>query len=406
MKQLFLIFMFGLTSLMFAQTIDYNTKTLALFNDENWNSVIKIGEDAIQKNQSSYEIEYRLAIAYYNTNQYFNSVKHFENIKKIYNINNDIIQEYLYYSYLFSGKEQDALLISKNFPFHLKQKTEVRNFEFIDYLKTEVGIKLSSRNNIDIENMPYFNVGLSQKLGYHISLNHSYTSLSQSYIDFDYKQKEYYLNANLHIAKGLTLIPAYHYINITENTESITRRRRTDIITTRANDEKIHLLHFALKKQWNRFFIMPTISYSSANLILEDIEEETRNNIQYGLDLGYTINGLNDKLWLGFGLNVLNDDGSENKSIWNAKAHYQINPKAFLYLRYLNANTSNFSEDNAMYYFNSVSVLVDKISATFGYNLTPEFSWFLNYQYENTEDIENNFLFTYNTIITGLKYNF
>ncbi|MCK5677481.1 MAG: hypothetical protein KAH72_03300, partial [Flavobacteriaceae bacterium] len=157
MKQLFLIFMFGLTSLMFAQTIDYNTKTLALFNDEEWDSIIIVGEDAIQKNQSSYEIEYRLAVAYYNTNKYFDSAKHFENIKKIYNINNDAIQEYLYYSYLFSGKNQDALLISKKFPFHLKQKIENRSFEFIDYLNAEAGIKLSSRSDIDIENMSYFN---------------------------------------------------------------------------------------------------------------------------------------------------------------------------------------------------------------------------------------------------------
>ena len=96
MKQLFLIFMFGLTSLMFAQTTDYNTKTLALFNDENWDSIIKLGEDAIQKNQSSYEIEYRLAVAYYNKKKYFDSSKHFENLNKTYGANNEYIQEYLY----------------------------------------------------------------------------------------------------------------------------------------------------------------------------------------------------------------------------------------------------------------------------------------------------------------------
>ena len=156
----------------------------------------------------------------------------------------------------------------------------------------------------------------------------------------------------------------------------------------------------------------PVFYYAKHNLfkcklVVENIDEETRNNIQYGLDLGYTINGLKDKLWLSFGANVLNhDSNSENEFIWNAKAHYQINPKAFLYLKYLNANTSNFSEDNAMYYYNSVSVLTDKISATFSYHLTPEFSWFINYQYENDEDIENGFLFTYNTFITGMKYDF
>ncbi len=64
MKQLFLIFIFGFTSLMFAQIIDHNSETLALFNDENWNDLIKIGEKAFEDDQSSYEIEYRLAVAY------------------------------------------------------------------------------------------------------------------------------------------------------------------------------------------------------------------------------------------------------------------------------------------------------------------------------------------------------
>jgi hypothetical protein len=405
MRTMISLFMLGLSSLVFAQTTDYNTKTLALFNDENWDNLIEICKKAIGKNKSSYEIEYRLAVAYYNSNKYFESANQFENIQEIYNINNDYIQEYLYYSYQFSGRERDALLISKNFPFHLKQKIEIKNFQFIDHLNSEGGIKLSSRRDIDIENISYFNVGLGQKLGYHLILNHAYTSLSQNYIDFDYKQKEYYLNANIHVATGLTLIPAYHYVNINENTASMTRRRQSSMMSSRANNEKINLLHFALKKQWNRFSIMPNVTYSSAKLIVDNIEQETTNKMQYGLDIGYTINGLKDKLWLGFGANILNDN-SENEFIWNVKAHYQINPKIFFLMKYLNANTSNFSEDNAMYYYNSVSILVDKFSATFGYHFSPEFSWFMNYQFENAEDVENDFLFTYNTFITGLKYDF
>jgi len=401
MKTIILLFALGLTSFVFAQTKDYNKATLSLFNDSNWNDLITIGEKAIKDNKSSYEIEYRLAVAYYNTNQYFDSAKHFEKIKTLYNINNEYIQEYLYYSYLFSGRDQDALLISKEFPFHLTQKTEVKKFEFIDYLSVEGGVKLSSKSDI-IENIPYFNIGLGQKLGYHVNLNHSYTSLSQNYIDFDYKQKEYYLNANIHIAQGLTIIPAYHYISISENIESINRRGQSNMTNNLANNESINLLHFALKKQWNRFFIMPNLTYSSS---VENIEDETKENVQYGLDLGYNIKGLKDKLWLGFGANITNDN-NENKFIWNAKAYYQISSKAYIYLKYLNANTSNFSEDNAQYYYNSVSNLVDKISATFNYNFTPKFSWFINYQYENNEDLENDFLFTYNTFITGLKYDF
>ena len=75
--------------------------------------------------------------------------------------------------------------------------------------------------------MSYFNLGVGQKLGYHLKLTHAYTSLSQNYLDFDYKQKEYYLNANIHVSHGLTLIPAYHYISIKENIESTIRRNNS-----------------------------------------------------------------------------------------------------------------------------------------------------------------------------------
>jgi len=119
----------------------------------------------------------------------------------------------------------------------------------------------------------------------------------------------------------------------------------------------------------------------------------------------YIIPGIKDKLRLRLGAYILAKD-QDNEFIWDAQLFYQISPKTYLHFKYLNANTSNFSENNGMYYYNSVSDLIDKFSTTFGYNFTTKFSWFINYQYENDEDIENNLLFNYNTFITGLKYDF
>ncbi len=405
MKTIQFLFLFGMSSLLYGQSENYNTKTLRLFTEENWDRLIEVGEDAINKSQSSYEIEYRLAVALYNKKKYFDSTKHFENLNRAYHIVNDYIMEYLYYSYLFSGRKQDALLIAKNFPFHLKQKIEVKNLEFIDYINVEGGIKISSRQDIGVDNLSYFNTGIGQKLGYHLTLNHAFTVLSQNYLGFDYKQKEYYINAPIQIANGFKLIPAYHYINISENTSSNIGRPHSNFESNRTNSENIHIIHFALKKQWNRFFIMPNATYSSSKLFVENTGDITRNNTQIGLDIGYTINGLKDKLWIGFG-GFTNSRDNENDFIWNVKLNYQISPKAYLFVKYLNANTSNFSEDNAMYYYNSVSNLVDKFGATFGYYFNPNFSMFINYQFENAEDITNDFLFTYNSFITGLKYNF
>jgi hypothetical protein len=180
--------------------------------------------------------------------------------------------------------------------------------------------------------------------------------------------------------------------------------RRSELIYATSNFGKINLFHLALKKQWNRFSIMPNITYSNVNLV-NNTDVGSTNNTQYGIDFRYIINGLKDKLRIGLGTYFLTNKPNTD-FIWNVDLYYQISPKAYLFFKYLNANTSNFSENNAMYYYNSVSVLIDKFSTTFGYNFSPKFSWFINYQYESDEDIDFNLLFNYNTFITGFKYDF
>jgi len=401
MKKYIFIIMFSLSAIVFSQKTDYNSLTLDFFQKEDWSNLIPIAEEAFEKNATSYEIDYRLAIAYYNTKNYFDSAEQFEYISKKYQTKNEVILEYLYYSYLFAGRHQDALLISQDFPFHIQEKTGVKSFQFIDFLTAEGGIKMSNKKDIGIDNLTYLNGGFGQQLGYKIKLFHAFTSLSQNYIDFDYKQREYYGNIQIQVAKGLTLIPAFHYINTIENNQNTRIGNGPNIIISEQTDIKTQLFHFAIKKQWNRFSISPNFIYYS----LKNSDLGTFTKIQYGLTLGQTIKATRDKLWVGAGGEFISNN-AETNFVWNAKALYNISPKTYLYFKYLNANTSDFAIENAMYYYNSTSILVDNFSATFGYYFTPTFSWYLNYQFENSKDLDYNLSFTYNTIITGIKINF
>jgi predicted porin len=121
--------------------------------------------------------------------------------------------------------------------------------------------------------------------------------------------------------------------------------------------------------------------------------------------MGYSIKGTRDKLWLGAGGEIISSS-TKNNFIWNVKALYNISTKTYLYVKYLNANTSDFAIENAMYYYNSTSVLVDNFNMTYGYYFTPKFSWYLNYQFENAKDLDYDLSFSYNTIITGIKIDF
>lgn len=401
MKKYIFIIMFSLSAIGFSQKTDYNSLTLDFFQKEDWSNLIPIAEEAFEKNATSYEIDYRLAIAYYNTKNYFDSAEQFEYIIKKYQTKNEVILEYLYYSYLFAGRHQDALLISQDFPFHIQEKTGVKSFQFIDFLTAEGGIKMSNKKDIGIDNLTYLNGGFGQQLGYKIKLFHTFTSLSQNYIDFDYKQREYYGNMQIQLAKGLTLMPAYHYIHTAENNQSTNIRGNYPNTISSAMNIKTQLFHFAIKKQWNRFSIAPSIIYSS----IKNSDLGTSTKLQYGLNMGSSIKGTHDKLWLGAGGEFISSS-TENSLVWNAKALYHISPKTYLYIKYLNANSSDFAIENAMYYFNATSVLVDNFNMTFGYYFTPKFSWYLNYQFENAKDLDYDLSFTYNTIITGIKINF
>lgn len=412
MKKNIIILVLFLGFKLNAQDINYDTRTLSLFNDGNWKNLIELAQEAEKKGQSSYEIEYRLAVAYYNTANYFDSANQFKKLIQTYEVNYDYIHEYLYYSYLFSGREADALLIAKDFPFHLKQKINPKEPSFFDFIYSEGGVKVSSRRDIDVKNISYFNLGLGHNLGSSIKIYHSFSTLSQEYIDFDYKQTEYYINTNVQLGVGLTLIPAYHYINVADQNPQYQTIQvpgggnRFVRVLVGVQDQKTHVFHVGLKKQWNRFSLAPNLTSSISDGFENGVANQTKQ-LQYGVDLGYSLKSFNDKVWIGMS-GYMHNDEVENNFIWNLKTFFQLSSKTYLYTKYSQNNVSNFSDDNASVFVNAISKSKDKISGTLGTSLSNKFHIYLNYQFENLENndvdvLENNFGFTYNTFIIGLK---
>jgi len=414
MKKIIYLFFIGLSTLVFSQEKDLEKITRDLYLTGDWESLTDLSEKINSDHFVTYEIEYRLAVAYYSTGNYFDSAEQFEHIISKYNIKNDLINEYLYYSYLFSGRQQDALLVAKDFPFHLQVKTATKKYRFIDDISAEGGLKLSSSKDLGIDNLTYFSGGIGQQLGYRTKLNHAFTNITQDYIDFNYKQKEYYGSIRFQISKGLTLIPSYHYANTVKeeftydqndpyydddrmNSSGFDRSETNSNSTTSIHT---NIFHLAIKKQWNRFFISPNIVYISSN----DNQSGSYDKMQYGVNTGLSLKPAHDKLWIGGGVDLI-DNGFDNDLIWNVKAYYAIGTKAYLYVRYLSANTSDFVLEDAMYYYNAVSTMKNNLSSTFGYHFSPQFSWYINYQFENAEDTNYQMNFNYNTIITGIKFD-
>ena len=92
------------------ETISYpivNIETYNLYLKSDWSALIKTGKRALKNNIDFYYLQVRMGIAYYELKKYRKAIPYFENARK-QNSDDELIKEYLYYSYLFSGRVDDA----------------------------------------------------------------------------------------------------------------------------------------------------------------------------------------------------------------------------------------------------------------------------------------------------------
>jgi hypothetical protein len=101
-----------------------DAKTYKLYNEKNWKELIKLSKYAIENGTDYYYLRMRLGIAYYKQHKYNLAYKQFKSAKRF--DNNDLINEYLYYSYFFGGNYSEAEKLSKNFNENLKTKLGIK----------------------------------------------------------------------------------------------------------------------------------------------------------------------------------------------------------------------------------------------------------------------------------------
>jgi len=125
MIRIFLTFITLIFFISFANAQDttlqnIDTKTYKLYTQKDWHHLIKLSKHALNNNIDYYYLRMRLGIAYYEQHRYNLAYKQFKKAKQF--DNNDLLNEYLYYSYLFGGNYAEAETLSENFNDSLKVK--------------------------------------------------------------------------------------------------------------------------------------------------------------------------------------------------------------------------------------------------------------------------------------------
>lgn len=151
---LFVIF-FNIQHFLIAQQsyIYFDTLTYRLYNQYKWDSVIFYGNKAIDQGIDYYYLRMRIGISYFLKKQYSQGLEHFLKAKD-FNSNN-IVNEYIYFSYLYSGQVRDAFYFTQQMNKTSLIKNGLTLPHFIDLVGIEINkSQFNNWNSIRTYNKP------------------------------------------------------------------------------------------------------------------------------------------------------------------------------------------------------------------------------------------------------------
>ena len=219
----------------------YDSLTYKQYEDGRWKDLAKSGKEALSMGYDYYYMRMRIGISYYERKSYINAIRHFKKALG-FNNNDQIATEYIYYSYLFSGKYYTADAWTKLFSLSLSEKTGVntakKNRFSVDYLNNRsesediVNYFLSISDLLEPGNLiipiSYSNIGITMfnnpDPGFVLKHSLSYIRRENSLFSNDgtdsypdYRQKvnqfQYFLSALVSNPSGLLFTPSAYYIH-------------------------------------------------------------------------------------------------------------------------------------------------------------------------------------------------
>jgi len=105
-----ILFLFLLSVKLSAQNLTYSSvdsSSYALIVNNQFDDLKKLGKEALKQDIDFYLLRLRLGIAFYNEQNYEMALMHFEKAFKMFPTD-DLLIEYLYYSYLFTNRTYEA----------------------------------------------------------------------------------------------------------------------------------------------------------------------------------------------------------------------------------------------------------------------------------------------------------
>ncbi|MEA3503808.1 MAG: hypothetical protein U9R32_01240 [Bacteroidota bacterium] len=421
---------------------DIDKKTYALYLSQNWDDLIDYSKNNIDLKQTDFfYLRMRLGTAYFENGDYLTAIKHFKKALSFYE-SSALAKKYLFYSYKYTF--QNSLAKSSYKQIQVKNKKDIYPIKnkFFKSIKIETGINLS--NSLDINknrnllgdydiygeskyvgNTNYFHFGLSHDLSDNLSVYHGISSFniqndkkfcfpdSDTIIDYNLSQTDYYLNTTYTFKNGLNLSLALHTMSVSFTDHIIEYNPTNYQYIFKESPVKFtdFLLYASVGKYYNKIYWQLGGSFSSIN---------SRKQNQFELDISWLPFG-NYKFVPGVKIvsyheSTLLDEPSISEIIFEPHATISLNNSIWINASYTFGDLYNYHENSGYIVYNNPDKTVEKAEAALNFILNKNITLTAKWRYMNRESksttyideenyIKNSFNFKTYYIIGGITWN-
>ena len=420
-----MLFINGLSAQNNLNLTDVDKITYKHYNEQEWDELIQIGNEAIKNGIDFYYLNYRMGIAYYSKKRYRKAIPFFE--KVIESTPEDAIaKEYLYYSYLLGSRLGDASKIlytfdekyRKSIEFHKTKNLfnslglEYKYYSFGDFavnetVNTEVVQKV--RNS-----MNYFSVDLlnySQNSST-FSFNASFINGNNSVYNIAYspeviqeklKQYQFYVSWKEQIANGLILNFGLTYMreNLQWYDSQYSNGNSTTLIYDGSTNNFVGLM--SLTKSIKNFDLSMGSSISRINDEKQAQPFISAKWFPFANTSVYT----NTTVSYQYNFNTDNDN-----FIFKQSLVANLNSRFSLKVFGLYGKVYNFVDNNGMSIYNNLDAIDYWYGLSMNYYFNTTTQMYLSYRNDGQtnnythNNLDSEISYNVNSILVGLKFNF
>jgi hypothetical protein len=362
-------------------TLDFKTadeETYKYYMQQQWDSVINIGNEALEDGIDYYYLRMRIGVAYYEKKQYRLAEPHFLKALK-FNSSDDYAKEYLYYCYLYSQQYDLAGRLSRSFSDSLTNKLHTAYHKPLDVIDADVGEKISSNTQL-YSNANFFQLEASNRIGKSVSFFESYTNYTQTAYWGKIQQNDFYIKSDIPLSNQWLFMPAVH------------------LLFVNAPPYYPNSVQFASSAEFEKSLDEADLE---AGFSYSDIEFKTQlqQNISFA-DYPLGNNRLSLKATI-----ILQEDSLRNpQASTDLSVSYKPISSLTLYFEYYRGKTLYISESDDYLVNNAVTLTRSKFTFNASLAISRHFTVNALYEYENITNIFDNTFFHYTTLLIGLKY--